>query len=152
MSIPCRPFFRWGYDSESEYTFMYPHAPWIFGRGGVGGSDTAASGIQVAYKIRRDRIVYLTLLVDETERPVLETMLDWMQDSASPFDFRFDAELPESEHRVVLESCRWEDGPKRYPRRSGYPGAFEVEMALRTDLGDDWNDSASWLLLATEEA
>lgn len=151
MSYVCRPKFRWGYESESEHHFEYSQRPWTFGRGGVGGSDTAASGVQVAYKIRRDRIVYLTLLVDESERPLLEQMLDWMQDSAHPFDFWFDGDVPESEHRVVLESGRWEDGYMRYPRMGDFRTVFEVELALRTELGDDWNDSASWLLLATEQ-
>lgn len=150
MSLPCRPYFNWGYDLESEYTFTHPQKPWKFARGGVGGSDTAASGIPEAFVIRRDRIVRLELRVLESELAVFDEFMDWAQDSGSPFNFRFDTDDITNTFSVYLHSMRWEDGPEfDYERDTAYPSLFIIPFALRTELGGEFD--ALWSSLAISE-
>lgn len=146
MSLPLRPYFAWGFsESEtlSELTLEYPMRPWKPGRGGVGGSATAASGIPEAYKIRRDRIAWLELRVLESELPAFDTWLDWAQDYGEAFTFRFDVDLPSTEYQVYLHSPRWEDAEEvQYERDAEYPGMFVIPVAIRTELGGALG--ASW--------
>lgn len=149
MSLVCRPWFRWGFEGEeSELTLTYPQKPWKHGRGGAGGSATAASGIPEAYKIRRDRIVWLELRVLESEIPAFDVWLDWAQDYGEPFQFRFDTDDIPGTYSVYLHSPRWEDGEEvQYNRSEEYPGLFIIPIALRTELGNvisvDWHNLAT---------
>jgi hypothetical protein len=149
MSLPLRPYVRWGFDYESEYAFQLPQLPWTPARGGVGGSDVAASGIPEAYVIRRDRIHRQRWRVLESELAIFDALLDWCQDSGQPAYVRADADIEATERLVYLQAPRWEDGADvEYARDDAFPHAFVIEIAWRTEDGSPW--ALSWSELATE--
>lgn len=139
MSFPFRPKIIYGYDLESDLTLELPMLPWSRGRGGVGGSDTAASGIPEAFMIRRDRIRWFKLRVLESEMDAFDAFLDWAQDSGEPFDFWLDQDVFETSHSVYLQSLRWEDEQEIQHDRDEYLPMFVISMALRTEDGSQWN-------------
>lgn len=148
--LPCRPWIQYGWTgSEVELELELPQFPWNRGRGGVGGSDTAASGIVEAYNIRRDRIMWLRLRVLESEMAAFDAFLDWAQDSGEPFLFRFDTDVSATEYSVYLQSLRWEDAEEIQHERDGeYQPLFVIPLAIRTELGGAFN--VSWHALTLD--
>lgn len=151
MALSFRPRFQFGYELESDFEPELPMFPWNRGRGGVGNSDTAASGVVESYKIRRDRILFLRLRILEHEMDAFDAFLDWAQDSGEPFNVWLDRTVLATEHSAYLNSLRWEDGPDFEHERDGhYRQLFVVDLELRTEDGSQWNTTWASLAIAAE--
>ncbi len=149
MSLPVRPWLEWGYSLESELELELPLFPWQEGRGGVYGSDTAASGIPEAYVIRRDRIRWFRFRVYEHELPAFDEWLDWAQESGQPFNFRTDVDEASTEASVYLHSPRFEDAAEvQYERDPEFPQCWIIPVALRLEVDGSWGPT--WTDLAVE--
>lgn len=150
MSSPCRPWVQWGWPGEeSEHEFELPQFPWTYAIGGVGGSDTAASGIPESYSHRDDEIVLMRWRVRESELPVLKEFLRWARNSGETFEIRLDADDLTTQYTVYLNSQRWEDAREvQFERDEEYRDVFIFSIAVRTSLGEAID--VSWWDLASE--
>ena len=137
MPSPWRPWFEWGFSGNlSTLSLRWPMSMWEPADDGVGGSATAASGIQEAYHIRRDRVVSLDLRVEEDELPSVRDFIRWARSSGHAFRFRFEQTDPATEYDCLLESSRWEDGSRvTYSRDPEYSRLFRVPLDIRTERG-----------------
>ena len=144
MSLVFRPYFRYGTGvDERELELRWPMEPWTPADGGEGGSDTAASGIPEAYVIRADRIVEMTIRVEEDELPEYRDFLTFVRGSGQPFFVRLDVDDPTTEFEAYLQFPRWEDETQvRYERDEEYIRTFRVPLHVRRRFGaritTDW--------------
>ena len=152
MSYPVRPWFEWGFEGEeSELELELPQEPWGYAIGGVGGSATAASGIQEAYSIRDDDILLLRPRVLESEIQAFKTFLRWARNNGQAFTIRLDVDDATTEFTVLLESQRWEDAQRVEMERDGESRIhFVVPLAIRLEAGGDFT-GVSWDTLTQAE-
>jgi hypothetical protein len=120
--------------------------PWSPSDGGVGGSDTAASGIPEAYVIRLDRIVEMTLRIEEDELPGYRDFLNWARASGQAFFIRLDKDDESTEFEAYLQFPRWEDQPQvSYSRLSEFPTVFTTDLHVRRRYGNaitvEWKEA-----------
>ena len=143
-----RPWFRWGFPGDlSELSLRWSMRPWDVADDGVGGSATAASGIDEAYRIREDPVALLQLRIEEDELPFFRDFLRWARRFGTAFDFRFEQADPSTQFRCLLASNRWQDGSRNtFTRDSEYQRLFIVQLEIRTELGTpftvSWSDEA----------
>jgi hypothetical protein len=109
----------------------YPMELWLPVSGGVGGSARVASGAGEAYELRRDQMVDLGVRFDETEWPVVEAWLRWMQQTFGSCQFYFDRfNLPGANFTADLETPKL--GEEIKPTRdTQYPAAMTIPVRLR---------------------
>jgi hypothetical protein len=105
-----------------------PQRPWDYVSQGAGGSDQAASGVQEAFQIRRDRGRRVRIRFYEEEWPDLELMLTVVQRQASTIHYTFDVLDSTTRHEFRLIDPAMGDGI--IPSRSDQPGILELDMEL----------------------
>ena len=135
MPSPFRPSFSYGPD-PTALALRWPMEPWTPADGGVGGSDTAASGIPEAYVIRADTIVQMRLRVEEDELAAYRDFLTFVRGSGQPFTMRIDQDDAATEFECYLQFPRWEDEQTvTYERDPQYPRVFMVPLHVRRRFG-----------------
>jgi hypothetical protein len=137
MSYVFRPSFEYGPQGDTTLLQLrWPMLPWTPADGGVGGSDTAASGIPEAFVIRLDRIVEMELRIEEDELSGYRDFLTWARGSGQAFQVRLDQEDEDTEFEAYLQFPRWEDEAQvRYQRDEAYPRVFRVPLHVRRRYG-----------------
>lgn len=121
---------RWVYDDNAvvDYTMALPQGEWDFESRGTGGHDVSAGGVPVAYEIRRDHVLHLTLRFPEQEWPDVERLVRHLQRDGSATFYPDQADEGTS-HTVYGESPKM--GEEIRPRRGQEPSTLELDIAVR---------------------
>lgn len=120
---------RWVYNDGSavDYVMALPQRPWDFESRGFGGSDVSAAGVPVAYEIRRDYLLHLTLRLWEAEWGSVERLVRHLQRGGSA-SFEPDSD-EEDAHTVYGVSPAM--GEAISPRTSELGGVLELDVTVR---------------------
>lgn len=111
-----------------------PCLPWAPVSNGIGGRDVSASGVPVAYQVRRDQMCQITLRFFEAEWANVGAWLEWAQSTAGSFTFRLDGNDPTSQHTCYLETPAM--GAEILPARDGSNiGAYTLDVRIRDTTG-----------------
>lgn len=135
MPLPLCPYFAFGVDSDAldELTLSLPQKfPQTEEGPGMGDEDTTASGLTVGYYVGWQYAVVIVLRFTDDEYEDVMAAVRWaMQNKSIPFLFRFDADLPETEHSVYLEAPKLLDRIKP-TRDQRTPEVWELTLTLRS--------------------
>lgn len=121
---------RWVYDDgvAVDFTMELPQRAWDFESRGEGGQDVSAAGIPVAYEIRRDQVLHLSLRFREEEWPDVERLVRHLQRDGSATFYPDQADAGTS-HAVYGEAPAI--GEEIRPRRGSEPSTLELDMSVR---------------------
>lgn len=98
-------------------------------KAGVGGSETAASGVPAAYSVRRDYLLSVPLRFTEDEWPEVEALIDLMQEHRATTVFYADQDQSEPTKSCYLESPAM--GTEWGPTLGQFFGTYDLTIVLR---------------------
>jgi hypothetical protein len=118
-----------------------PMMRWRPGTSGLGGTLTTATGIPVAYLIRRDELLAVVLRFRESEWPGVRAWLHWAMSHPNESEFFPDQDIPGTSFDVWLEYPRLEPGGSlvQPERAADSPCIFELPILLRETSGAVFN-------------
>lgn len=131
MNLPWCPRFVFG---ANDFAFSMPMRPPTPMNGGIGGSETAASGVPASYSVRRDYLLNVPLRFTEEEWTEVEALIEAMQ--AHPtggFDFYADKNQPEPSNTCYIEEPAM--GTRWGPTRGEFFGSYDLTIILRSTSG-----------------
>lgn len=136
------PVFRYG-STPTVVRLSLPARPWTPRDRTIGGFEKVASGARESWTQRRDRMLVLTVRVEEvTEFPALRGMIEYLQDNAGgPADLWLnedDFDAAAAPIRFFLEAPV--QGDDFEPARTD-PGVFEVTLELTKEDGTAWAEA-----------
>jgi hypothetical protein len=117
--------------TTTTLAFTYPQRLWTPLSTTIGGSNTSAAGITESFVIRRDYLLEVRPVFDETEWPAVHAWIVWAQDNpGQAFRFYPDATAPGDWYDCYLEAPKV--GEEVRPERSEFQRLFEITLRLRS--------------------
>lgn len=139
MAQPMAPKIIYG-SGPTTLNMTHASAKFTPDRFVVGGGTEAASGVPETFVIRKDGLLALTLVVDESEVAAVTAWIDWVMDNGSLGYFTYYPDQGKS-----LNYQCWLVKPKiaekwGFRRHDSYLRAYQLDLELRTRATGDMFD------------